>query len=127
MGPYLLKVFIMTNIGLLKTFLSIDRGIQLFNLRCFAHNKALIYQGNTKDVFTNQVCLFICVRGSVHPVILKTIFRFACCLVLRSAVITLHLNIDWPCRVVFVRCANLAFLTCVAVGGPHVSDPLTGN
>ena len=110
MGPYLLKVFIMTNIGLLKTFLSIDRGIQLFNLRCLAHNKALIYQGNTKDVFTNQVCLFICVRGSVHPIILKTIFRFACCLVLRSAVITLHLNIDWPCRVVFCAVCKFDFL-----------------
>ena len=116
MGPFFLEICITSWIEHFR-HCPWTEDTYLFNLKCFyssplAHNRSMIYRGNIQDVLMNQVCLFICVRGSIHPISQKQYlsFLFVCCFVLRSGL--LPLNTNWLCRaVIFARCVNLAFGT----------------
>ena len=122
MVPCFQKIFSTSNIELARRFpsLSWTEDTYLFNLKCFytcplADNRAMIYRGNIQDFWMNKVCLFICVRGSLHPILSKTLFKFFVCLLFCVEVwcltlTPLPLNTNWLCRaVIFARCANLAF------------------
>ena len=49
----------------------------------------MILHGNLQDVFMNQVCLFVCVRGSVHPILPKKLYLH-CFRVLRADICPLQ-------------------------------------